>query len=71
MTNWSKRAPKWDWRHFLTEDEAAQVAAAEAAKAEWQRLQTVRAGIQNRAIQRAKYAASLDRPTPPQGASHD
>lgn len=54
---WSKRPPKWDWRAFLTEEEAAQVARADAAKAEWRRLQALRAGIQNRAIQRAKYAA--------------
>ncbi len=57
MSGWSKPAQKWDWRAFLTEEEAAQVSAADAAKAEWQRFQAIRASIQNRAIQRARYAA--------------
>lgn len=66
MSGWSKPAAKWNWRAYLTEDEAAEVAAADKAKAKWQRLQAVRAGIQNRAIQRAKYAASVA-PTPTPG----
>ncbi len=59
MSAWtSTRPPKWDWRAFLTEDEAAQVEAADRARAEWQRLRAAKAFIQNRAIQRAKFAAS-------------
>jgi len=59
MTAWAKRPPRWNWRAYLTEDEAAIVAQSEKAKAEWQRLQAQRAAIQNRAIQRAKYEAGL------------
>lgn len=55
MSIWAKREPRWNWRAYLTEDEAAIVAKAEAAKTEWLRLQAERAAIQNRAIQRAKY----------------
>jgi hypothetical protein len=51
------RKPKWAWRNYLTKDERVTLAAAEAAKAEWQRLNKERAAITNRAIQRAKYAA--------------
>lgn len=49
---------KWDWRSFLTDEEARILAAADAAKAEWQRLNESRAGITNRAIQRAKHHAA-------------
>lgn len=48
--------PKWPWRDYLTDEEAAKLAAADAAKAEWERLNVERAAIVNRAIQRAKYA---------------
>ena len=51
------RDPKWKWRDYLTDDEAEILAAADKAKAEWMKLNQQRAGIQNRAIQRAKYAA--------------
>lgn len=51
------RKPKWDWRRFLTVEEKATLAAADRAKSEWQKLNRERAGITNRAIQRAKYAA--------------
>lgn len=56
---WRDRArkPKWDWRAYLTADETATLERADAAKAEWQRLNQTRAMITNRAIQRAKYAA--------------
>jgi hypothetical protein len=54
---WEPRKSKWDWRRFLTQDERAVLAAADAAKREWQKLNRERAGITNRAIQRAKYAA--------------
>ncbi len=64
MAGWTPRPRKWDWRAFLTEDEAAEVAAADKVKAEWQRRQALCAKIQNRAIQRAKYAAGVKSPTP-------
>lgn len=63
MSAWTPRPRKWDWRAFLTEDEAAEVAAADKAKAEWQRRQALCAKIQNRAIQRAKSAAGAKIPT--------
>ena len=49
------RKPKWNWRAFLTADEQAILRASDEAKAAWQRLNKERAGIVNRAIQRAKY----------------
>lgn len=54
---YEKRKPKWDWREFLTADEKTILDAADKARAEWQKLNRQRAGITNRAIQRAKYAA--------------
>lgn len=54
---YQKRKPKWDWRSFLTAEELAILAAADRAKAAWLKLNRERAGITNRAIQRAKYAA--------------
>ena len=54
---YKKRKPKWDWRSFLTADERAVLAAADKAKKSWLKLNKERAGITNRAIQRAKYAA--------------
>lgn len=51
------KQPKWDWRAYLTDAERENLAVADAAKAEWQRLNRARAQITNRAIQRAKYAA--------------
>ena len=59
MSTWTKREPRWNWRAYLTTDEAATVARAETAKAEWQRLQAERAAIQNRAIHRAKSEVGL------------
>ena len=47
------------WRDYLTPEEAATIAAADASKTEWQRLNAARAGIVNRAIQRAKYKLGL------------
>lgn len=41
---------KWGWRNHLTEEERAIIEAGDAAKAEWQRLNVMRAGIINRAI---------------------
>lgn len=52
-----KRKPKWNWRAHLTADELAVLNAADKAKAAWLKLNKERAGITNRAIQRAKYAA--------------
>lgn len=56
------RAPKWPWRDFLTEAERAALAQADAAKAEWLRLNKERSAITNRAIQRAKYHAMRGEP---------
>jgi cell division protein FtsL len=58
MVEFKPRKAKWDWRSFLTADEARTLAAAEAAKSEWKRLNVERAGITNRAIQRAKSHAA-------------
>lgn len=54
---YEKQKPKWDWRSFLTQEEMAVLRAADQAKAAWLKLNKERAGITNRAIQRAKYAA--------------
>ncbi|QCL88781.1 hypothetical protein [Agrobacterium tumefaciens] len=53
-----KKEAKWPWRDFLTDEEKEALAKADAAKAIWESLNLQRASIQNRAIQRAKYAAS-------------
>lgn len=53
---YEKRKPKWDWRAFLTAEEKTILVAADRAKAAWLKLNKERAGITNRAIQRAKYA---------------
>ena len=53
---------KWPWRDYLTDDERAILAKADAAKAKWQRLNLARASITNRAIQRAKYHATRESP---------
>lgn len=52
-----RRKPKWNWRNFLTQDEKDALEKADRAKAEWLALNTSRAGIINRAIQRAKAEA--------------
>lgn len=44
------------WRDYLTAEERAIIEQADAAKASWQALNDRRAGIVNRAIQRARYA---------------
>lgn len=44
------------WRDYLTDDERVIIEQAEAAKVTWQALNDRRAGIVNRAIQRARYA---------------
>jgi len=54
---WKPKEPKWPWREFLTAGERRTLAAADRAKAEWQKLNKERAAITNRAIQRAKYVA--------------
>lgn len=54
---YEKRKPKWDWRAYLTADELAVLERADKAKTVWLKLNKERAGITNRAIQRAKYAA--------------
>lgn len=50
-----KPADKLPWRDFLTEDERAILATADAAKTAWLELNRERAAITNRAIHRAKY----------------
>jgi phosphopantetheine adenylyltransferase len=54
---YEKRKPKWDWRAYLTADELAVLVAADKAKSAWLKLNKERAGITNRAIQRAKYVS--------------
>lgn len=54
---YEKREPKWNWRAYLTREELVVLAASDKAKAAWLKLNKERAGITNRAIQRAKYAA--------------
>lgn len=54
---WKPKKPKWDWRKYLTAEERAILARADEAKAVWKKLNAERAGIANRAIQRAKYDA--------------
>lgn len=54
---YEKKKPKWNWRAYLTAEELAVLAAADKAKATWLKLNKERAGITNRAIQRAKYEA--------------
>jgi hypothetical protein len=66
-TGYKRRQPKWPWRKFLTPQERAILARADAAKAEWLELNRERAGITNRAIQRAKYAAKAE----PAGGGHE
>jgi K+-sensing histidine kinase KdpD len=58
---YEKRKAKWDWRSHLTTEELATLDAADKAKARWLKLNKERAGITNRAIQRAKYAALPNR----------
>lgn len=58
MTRFKPRPAKWPWRDFLTAAEANTIARADAAKAEWKRLNAERASITNRAIQRAKAAGA-------------
>lgn len=42
------------WQDFLTADERATIARADAAKIEWKRLRAVRAEIASKAALRAK-----------------
>lgn len=44
------------WRDYLTDEERAVIEQADAAKIAWQAFNDRRAGIVNRAIQRARYA---------------
>ncbi|MBN7804847.1 hypothetical protein JZX86_05650 [Agrobacterium rosae] len=57
---YQKKQAKWPWRDFLTKDERDTLMKATEAKALWEKLNVERASIQNRAIQRAKYAAKLE-----------
>ena len=52
------RKPKWRWRDYLTVEEAKVLKRADEAKSKWLEINRERAVIQNRAIQRAKYAAA-------------
>jgi hypothetical protein len=57
---WKPKQPKWNWREFLTDEERQILRSVDAAKAEWMKLNRSRAGITNRAIQRAR-ASITDR----------
>lgn len=61
--SWSRRKPKWDWKAFLTEDEASEVRDSERqiehARHIIATFQPGLALIQNRAIHRAKYHAAM------------
>lgn len=54
---YKKRDSKWNWRAYLTAEELAILASADRAKAAWLESNKERAGIVNRAVQRAKHAA--------------
>lgn len=67
---WKRKRRKWNWRAFLTADEASLIRASERQaeqiekmQKEWnERWHDRRSLIVNRAIQRAKYdAATGDR----------
>ena len=51
-----KKEAMWPRKDFLTVEESDIVAQAEAAKTKWLELAAQRSLIQNRAIQRAKFA---------------
>ena len=51
-----KRRPT-TWRDYLTAEEAEEVVNADRLKAAWRQANRTRAGIVNRAVNRAKYAA--------------
>ncbi len=68
---YEKRKPKWDWRSFLNPEEMAVLAAADKAKKAWLKLNKERAGITNRAIQRAKYAAKCSAQNAAEAGSAD
>lgn len=61
---WKPKPPMWDWRAFLTADEAAIIAQSDIAVRQIEKLRvayakglsTKRQVIVNRAIHRAKYA---------------
>lgn len=63
---WKPKADKWNWRAFLTEEEAAFITASDAAHAKIEKLRNdynkkyagERQQIVNRALHRAKYEAS-------------
>lgn len=52
-----KRKTMRPWRKYLTEEERDVIAQADAARRVWTILNAHRAGIQNRATQRAKQHA--------------
>lgn len=61
---WTPRESRVPWRDFLTADEAAEVSAIDAEmvsiKTRMRHLSSRRNPIQNRAINRAKYALQKD-----------
>ena len=59
------------WRDYLTDEERVIIEQADAAKVTWQALNDRRAGIVNRAIQRARYALGRrgNHPSPASGMS--
>lgn len=60
---WKSKRGKWDWRAYLTPEEAVAIKSADADRAEIVRMEkawrkkhgAARQMILNRAIQRAKY----------------
>ena len=65
MKHWQPQPIKWDWRSFLTTEEAASIVRSDAALLRLERARASynnrfgreRQRIVNRAIQRAKYAS--------------
>ena len=55
----AKRQSKWAWRDYLTAEELELVRQADEAKRAWRMLRKDLVFIQNRAIQRARYAAGV------------
>jgi len=61
---WSSSRGKWDWKQFLTDEESRLIEdidrQREALSHRLAELSAIRGPIQNRAIQRAKYAHRKD-----------
>lgn len=68
MTAWEPKRGKSGWRNFLTAEELTLITDAErqrqSARQKLAEATAIIAPIQNRAIQRAKHATSMTKPTP-------